>query len=87
MSSNPQGPFELIASARQAGIYIHDTRVRQGLSQDELAKRANISRRQLSALERGNAPGISLTRLLTIFDALDITLGAMLPSRKGDFLT
>lgn len=87
MSSNSQGPFEPIVSAYQAGIFIHDTRVRQGLSQGELAKRANISRRQLSALERGNAPGISLNRLLAIFQALDITLGAALPSREGNFLT
>ena len=86
MSSNPQDPFEPITSARQTGIFVHDTRVRQGLSQNELARRANISRRQLSALERGNAPGISLSRLLTIFHALGITLGAVLPSREGDFL-
>ncbi len=86
MSSDSQSPFEPIASARQAGIFIHDTRVRQGLSQDELARRANISRRQLSALERGNAPGISLSRLLTIFHALGITLGAAFPPREGDFL-
>ena len=86
MSSDSQSPFEPITSARQAGIFVHDTRVRQGLSQDELARRANISRRQLSALERGHAPGISLSRLLTIFHALGITLGAVLPSREGDFL-
>ena len=68
------------------GNQIRERRQRLGLSQDELARRANISRRQLSALERGHAPGISLNRLLTIFHVLGITLGAKLPSREGDFL-
>ena len=63
----------------QLGIAIAALRKMRGLSQEQLAEKANISRSHLSAIE---APGIvrafSLDVLYNIADALEISPGELL---------
>ena len=63
----------------QLGIAIAALRKMRGLSQEQLAERANISRSHLSAIE---APGIvrafSLDVFYNIADALEISPGELL---------
>ena len=57
----------------QLGIVISSLRKIRGLSQKELAKKANISRTQLSYIEASNVPHrFSLDVFFNIADALDV---------------
>ena len=55
-----------ITTPRQAGIYVRQAR----------AKKAGVSERLLASLELGDATGIRLDKLLTVFNALGIGLFA-----------
>ena len=65
-----------IATPRQAGIYVRQAREAQGLTRAALAKKAAVSERLLASLELGDATGIRLDKLLTIFNALGLALAA-----------
>ena len=65
-----------IATPRQAGIYVRQAREAQGITRATLAKKAGVSDRQLASLELGDATGIRLDKLLTIFNALGLALAA-----------
>lgn len=65
-----------ITTPRQAGIYVRQTREAQGLTRAALAKTASVSERLLASLELGDATGIRLDKLLTIFNALGLALAA-----------
>lgn len=65
-----------ITTPRQAGIYVRQAREAQGLTRAALAKKAGVSERLLASLELGDATGIRLDKLLTVFNALGIGLFA-----------
>ena len=65
-----------ITTPRQAGIYVRQARETQGLTRAALAKKAGVSERLLASLELGDATGIRLDKLLTVFNALGIGLFA-----------
>lgn len=65
-----------ITTPRQAGIYVRQAREAQGLTRATLAKKAGVSERLLASLELGDATGIRLDKLLTVFNALGIGLFA-----------
>ena len=65
-----------ITTPRQAGIYVRQAREAQGLTRAALAKTARVSERLLASLELGDATGIRLDKLLTIFNALGLALAA-----------
>ena len=65
-----------ITTPRQAGIYVRQARETQGLTRAALAKKAGVSERLLASLELGDATGIRLDKLLTVFNALGIFLFA-----------
>lgn len=65
-----------ITTPRQAGIYVRQARESQGITRATLAKKAGVSERLLASLELGDATGIRLDKLLTIFNALGLALAA-----------
>ena len=65
-----------ITTPRQAGIYVRQAREAQGLTRAALANKADVSERLLASLELGDATGIRLDKLLTIFNALGLALAA-----------
>lgn len=65
-----------ITTPRQAGIYVRQAREAQGLTRAALANKAGVSERLLASLELGDATGIRLDKLLTIFNALGLALAA-----------
>ena len=65
-----------ITTPRQAGVYVRQAREAQGLTRAALAKTASVSERLLASLELGDATGIRLDKLLTIFNALGLALAA-----------
>lgn len=65
-----------ITTPRQAGVYVRQAREAQGLTRAVLAKKAGVSERLLASLELGDATGIRLDKLLTIFNALGLALAA-----------
>ena len=65
----------LVCTAADVGALVRDVRRRRGLTQDQLAARAGVTRRWLSALESGKA-GVELGLVLAAFDALGINLNA-----------
>ena len=52
------------------GMQIAELRRMFGLSQEEIARAIGTSKPNISALERGRAPGISLERFLAVLEAL-----------------
>lgn len=63
----------------QFGAAVREERTRAGLTQQELADRAHVSRRWLGMFENGKNLGAELSKVLTVVQALDREL-AMLPS-------
>ncbi len=52
------------------GMEIAELRRTFGLSQEEIARAIGTSKPNISALERGRAPGISLERFLAVLEAI-----------------
>lgn len=65
-----------ITTPRQAGIYVRQAREAQGITRAALAKKADVSERLLASLELGDATGIRLDKLLSVFSALGLALVA-----------
>jgi len=62
---------------KQISTRVRDERTRLGLSQQEVAERADVSRRMLAAIE-GEESNVSLTTLDRIAVALDLTFAELL---------
>ena len=60
------------------GTKIRDRRKSMKMSQEELAKKSNISRARLSAIENGKCRDILVSTLTTIASALDTTVDIFL---------
>lgn len=56
------------------GQVLQELRIRQGLTQDQLADRANTERSHISALERAEK-GPALATIFTLADALEVPAG------------
>lgn len=56
------------------GAAIREARLDRGLTQAQLAKRAQVSREWLSGVERGERMGAELAKILRVFDSLELTL-------------
>ena len=63
--------------AAQVGRLIRDQRLRSGLKQEELAKKAAVSRAVVSGLERGKRPAVQSDTVERLFAALDIKPGVL----------
>ncbi len=66
------------------GISIRDARLRAGLTQVELAKKADVSREWLIGIEKGNRPRSEFSKVLAIIDALDLRLDLSSPNETPD---
>jgi transcriptional regulator with XRE-family HTH domain len=60
------------------GRWIRESRVRAGMSQAQLARRAGMHQSTLSRLERGQLEGLRLHRLAALIAVLDDALGGTL---------
>jgi len=63
-----------IGTPRQAGIYVRKQRERLNLTRAQLALKSGVSERLIASLELGDAPGVRLDKLVTILNALDLSL-------------
>jgi HTH-type transcriptional regulator/antitoxin HipB len=66
------------------GAEIRAQRLARGLTQAELAARAEVSRAFVVDIERGKRPRAELSRVLAVVRALDLAL-ALVPDESGDF--
>lgn len=64
------------------GLIIRDARESHRLTQQELADKAQVSRRWLSNVENGKS-GVELHKVIQLLDALDLTLYVDYSSRKA----
>ena len=62
-----------ISNARDLGLYLRERRREAGLSQDELAIRAGVSRRWLSGFE-GGKPTAEIGLIFRVTAALDMVV-------------
>ena len=69
---------EVNRMAQSMGQKIRDRRKSMKMSQEELAKKSNISRARLSAIENGKCRDILVSTLTTIASALDTTVDIFL---------
>ena len=65
---------ETIRLPRNAGRIARDRRRRLGITQRELAQRAGVSERTIYSFELGEKPGIHLSKVLAIYEALGLVL-------------
>ena len=74
---------------RQVGQAVSESRRARGFTQEQLARKAHVSRQLINRLEMGNAANISLSRLMEVLAALGCTLridweGVAEPLRAAD---
>ncbi|MBA5793790.1 helix-turn-helix transcriptional regulator [Flavobacterium sp. xlx-214] len=63
------------ALLQKIGYFIQQTRIKQNMTQNDLAKKATISRSMLSLIERGdNISLVNLIKILRILDALYVLI-------------
>lgn len=65
---------EVNRMAQSMGQKIRDRRKSMKMSQEDLAKRSNLSRARISAIENGKCRDILVSTLTTIASALDTTV-------------
>lgn len=63
-----------IQSSRDLGAFIYDARTQRHLTQEALANKANVSRSWLIGLEQGKRPRAEMDKILSLLEALDISL-------------
>ena len=85
-----RGEFEELDNLRGVGHLLITSRIAQGISQRELARRLGVHETQVSRDERNEYFGITLERAAKILDALNVRLrpsgdrtAAALPRRAG----
>ena len=69
-----RGEFEDIENLRGIGHLLISSRIAQGVTQRELARRLNVNEAQVSRDERNEYFGITLERAAKILDALNVKL-------------
>lgn len=69
-----RGEFEELENLRGLGHLLITSRIVQGLSQRELARRLDVHESQVSRDERNEYFGITLERAVKILDALNVRL-------------
>jgi transcriptional regulator with XRE-family HTH domain len=68
-----------VRTVMELGVVVQEARRRRQWTQAELARRAQVSRRWIVALESGQAAGAELARVLAALSALDLRLTLLLP--------
>lgn len=63
-----------IEASRQIGAVVRNERTRQGLTQQQLAESADVSRALISRLEKGTATALYPEKLLAILGAIGLSL-------------
>lgn len=66
--------MESIRTARQIGQAIREKRLRQGLTQQELADASHVSRSLIVRLEKGTATALYPEKLISVLGALGLHL-------------
>ena len=69
-----RGEFEELDNLRGVGHLLITSRIAQGISQHELARRLGVHETQVSRDERNEYFGITLERAAKILDALNVRL-------------
>jgi len=69
-----RGEFDDLDNLRGLGHLLISTRIAQGISQRELARRLGVHESQISRDERNEYFGITLERAIKILDALNVRL-------------
>ena len=69
-----RGEFDDLDNLRGLGHLLISTRIAQGISQRELARRLDVHESQVSRDERNEYYGITLERAVKILDALNVRL-------------
>jgi transcriptional regulator with XRE-family HTH domain len=69
---------------RQLGVALRGIRVKRGWRQEDLARRAKVSREMIGRIERGDAGSVPLGTLRSVAGALDGRLDTVLRWRGGD---
>lgn len=64
---------QMIRTATQLGAYIQDTRLRKGISQQQLAEMIGKHQKTISSIEQGSI-GTKLETLLLVLAALDLNI-------------
>jgi transcriptional regulator with XRE-family HTH domain len=59
---------------KQIGNLLEKARKNHRMTQDELAKKAGVSRKTISDIENAQRPDVGLQRLLAIFKCVDLVL-------------
>lgn len=70
-------------SPQKIGKIICEERKRQGLTQEELARKAGVTRQTLSKIERGGLPMVSMVHFFRILMALGLEVEVK-PEKKRD---
>ena len=73
-----------IVIPRMMSYPVRERREELGLTQDELASRAGVSRQFILRLEAGKAPGVSVDKLMRVLDQLDLALFVGVAGSNGD---
>jgi HTH-type transcriptional regulator/antitoxin HipB len=73
-----------ITTPARIGAAIRGARTRAGLTQNQLAERAGVSRRWLITLEQGQGERAELRKVLDTLDALDLDLTLAPHRRDGE---
>src|SRR3990172_4543497 len=69
---------------RRPGASLRAVRIRRGWRQEDLVRRARVSRATVSRIERGLLDGVSFGALVRTADALDVRLEIVVHWRGGD---
>lgn len=87
LSGTPEGvgsverePVRQVRTVMELGAVVQEARRRRQWTQAELARRAQVSRRWIMALESGQAAGAELGRVLAALSALDLPMTFRPPS-------
>ena len=64
----------IIGTPRQAGVYVRRQREKLNLTRAQLAMKSSVSERLIASLELGDATGIRLDKLVSILNALNLSL-------------
>lgn len=72
-----------ISTEKELGAFIHDARAQAGLTQEQLAISAGVSRKWLIGLEQGVRRGAELRKVLDVLAALRIEISLSLGSEDS----